>query len=266
MADNVAQSDEREPQKKWDDWFAAFGPTTWSNWALAVLAFAAGLVGWFTLRAVRRQAETSSDTLRAISQQVTVALSDLKRGRPSLFIEEVTLSEFVPQKLFFATINLKNYGQNPALIEMVEGIMQIVYWSAEPALDYSVCQQRLSPRDIVGPGESFSIEVPLYPDTRKIVRLPPPDIVGVSVKLALFPIGMSAEDYGLLERGEARLVVYGRVRYRDFAEGRYVRGFWWETDDAEAKFHSKVVFKRAHSFPLNYDEEEEQVAHYDWFN
>jgi hypothetical protein len=43
-ADNKPNRDKQEPQKKWDDWFAAFGPTTWSNWALAVLALWDGLL------------------------------------------------------------------------------------------------------------------------------------------------------------------------------------------------------------------------------
>jgi hypothetical protein len=200
-------------------------------------------VGWFTLRAVRHQAEIASKTLNAISQQVTVALRDLKRGRPSLFIDEVSLDRSHPSPEHpSVTITFKNYGQNPALIDLVEGTMRIVYWSngnlSGPTLDYSLCLQRPSPRDIVGPGQSFSVDVPL------------------------FPTRMSAEDHDLVERGEARLVVYGRVRYRDFADGRYVRGFWWETDDFAAKFCSKVVFKRGPE-TFNYDEEEEKVA--DWF-
>ena len=41
----------------WNDWIKAFGPASWSNWALAVLAGWAGVMALKSLRAINRQAE-----------------------------------------------------------------------------------------------------------------------------------------------------------------------------------------------------------------
>lgn len=47
----------------WLDWYLAFGPSTWSNWALALFASGATLIALRTLKAIRKQAQIANDTL-----------------------------------------------------------------------------------------------------------------------------------------------------------------------------------------------------------
>jgi hypothetical protein len=81
-------------------WNNAFGPATWSNWALAILATWAGYTALKMLRAIGRQTDIAIDTAeRQLRAYVCIDSAVLKFPQPD-----------VPE----AQVHIKNCGQTPA--------------------------------------------------------------------------------------------------------------------------------------------------------
>jgi hypothetical protein len=59
--------------RNWFDWYVAFGPTTWSQWALAGLATVAAIAAWRTFNAVQKQLKLADDALK-ISERAWVSV------------------------------------------------------------------------------------------------------------------------------------------------------------------------------------------------
>src|ERR1700680_3044180 len=115
----------------WCDWYTAFGPSTWSNWTLAVFAVFATIIGLRTLGKIREQTRAAVDALRighetadAAQRSAKVAertLVDL--ARPWLFIElnrfegfSVTMQSDAEVMSVVLHWTIKNYGRTPAFI------------------------------------------------------------------------------------------------------------------------------------------------------
>jgi hypothetical protein len=91
--------------KNWFDWYAAFGPSTWSNWILAAFAIVATVIGLRTLRKIRDQtkaaivaADTSQRSAKAAEKSVdTQRQAMLTVERPHLLFENPKLFGFSPE-------------------------------------------------------------------------------------------------------------------------------------------------------------------------
>jgi len=63
--------------QKWNDRYAAFGPSTWSNWALFLAGAAAGLAALRSLGTINRQAELAETTLQISHRPWLVPTDDM---------------------------------------------------------------------------------------------------------------------------------------------------------------------------------------------
>jgi hypothetical protein len=201
----------------WCNWYAAFGPPTWSNWILAAFAVVAAVIGLRTLAKIRQQTRAAVIALkvgrvaaRAAQRSADTAeraLSDLER--PWVFVDVISFEGF-RRGIPFAQIeasgiiqgtlkwNLRNYGRSPAFL--LEGRTRI---------------RRLN--------EPFP-EPPDYGNNGAIVPHPmaPNKLIRINT-----PWIMNADDYRSVIRHEARFVFYGFIRYRNTFQSELVHISRW---------------------------------------
>jgi hypothetical protein len=222
----TAARDQDTQQKDWFDWYTAFGPTTWANWSVALLAIVAGIVGYCTLRSINNQVRLGIAQLRAARMAVSAARRSaeaaesaakaseaaLKSDRPYLLIERADIfgiqrmddktgaptHEIAVLKSFspHATFTFRNYGKGPALID--ESVMRLCPISKMPAPgDFTACKSTETPRNARG--------------DRDAVR------AGETWNISSDPFDalISPEDYAEILNGTKIIAVWGRVQYKD---------------------------------------------------
>jgi hypothetical protein len=215
--------------KNWFDWYAAFGPSTWSNWILAAFAIVATVIGLRTLRKIRDQtkaaivaADTSQRSAKAAEKSVdTQRQAMLTVERPHLLFENPKLFGFSPEppkdsdpKLPFdeykkrveaptypsVTYRVKNYGKSPA-------------WITKWAVSFKSIDQLP--------------QIPAY-EEQKVIGFAIPAGEAFPQESMLQPVGLSYNQrMRILERKE-RLFIYGFIEYTDiFKEIPHQMGFCW---------------------------------------
>jgi len=70
---NKEKNSKNTNPRNWLDWYAALGPSTWSQWALTVLATGAAIAAWCTFGIMRKQLEISDDALK-ISERAWITV------------------------------------------------------------------------------------------------------------------------------------------------------------------------------------------------
>jgi hypothetical protein len=198
--DNKANRDNREPQKKWDDWFAAFGPATWADWTLALLGLIAAAVGLRTLHAIHRQADIAVEGVEvnrmaaeAAHRSAEVAIAALRADRPYIFIARQELIGFSlddNRPPLEAKFTLTNAGKGPAIVKDAKAKFHM-FNELLPVGDFSYCTLMNVP-SIIEPGESLE-------------RTSESDLFGT----------LSPALYNSVVKGTTKLVLYGVVVYRD---------------------------------------------------
>lgn len=85
----------RKDSEQWDDWVKAFGPASWSNWALFAAAFWAGWMAIRTLRAIERQTSATEDAAKVAKANMDALISK-ERARIRVEPPRNDLSFLVP--------------------------------------------------------------------------------------------------------------------------------------------------------------------------
>ena len=207
------------------DWYAAFGPATWSNWALVIAAVVAACVALRTLGAIGVSNLTAIRIARATKHAADAAQLAATAERPYLLIEKANLDGVVSKKgeqrtptgiegallsnlvtmfanpetlneasRFFpsAGFTFKNYGKGPALIEDLLATISVVE-ALPPPHDFTGCQPIAVHPEAVGSGEPLNV--------RRIF----------SVTL----LEATEEKVTAIRQGTKTLIVYGRLKYRE---------------------------------------------------
>jgi len=197
-------------EKNWLDWYAAFGPSTWANWAVAFLAMVAGVAGFYNLWLIRRQVDLGNKSASAAIKSAEVAEMALHINRP--FVLVMGIDSFQSRTLIKASPIFRNYGSGPAdiieytvymgLYEFARGQYGLEPWPP----DYTD-MIRMTGDPIIPPNsethETMVIQVPLSDEDHQSLGdiTPPP---------------------------AKQIAIHGRIRYRGTARQEYTtRFFWW---------------------------------------
>lgn len=195
----------------------AFAPSTWSNWILAIFAVVAAVIGLRTLGRINTQAKAAVVALRINRVAANAALRSAKVAeqtvvdleRPWIFIDlEATegFQRIPPQdgqmQPMFVTLQwaFKNYGRSPAFVFDGAARMRVLPKPMPETPDYG------QPTDMV-------IPVPMPPNKSQ-----PNNTVW---PIEVWPISDTTEHRRLI-RGEAVLVFYGFIKYRDTSKKEHI--------------------------------------------
>jgi len=219
------------------DWYAAFGPATWSNWALVIAAAVAAVVALKTLGAIGVSNLTAIRIARATKHAADAAKMAATAERPYLLIEKANLDGVVstsaqrerqtgieggllsslvtmfanPETLndvsrFFPTagFTFKNYGKGPALVEDLLATIAVVD-ELPPPRNFTACQPIAVHPEAVGAGEPLNVR----------------RIFSVTLLEAV------EEKVTAIRQSTKTLIVYGRLKYRDVSKNPHETGFCW---------------------------------------
>ncbi len=178
------------------DWHAAFGPATWSNWALGVFAAVAAVVALRTLSAIRRQAE------------ITVAIE-----APFLSIAlKFSAPQQIPRSVVTMNYWFQNHGRTPATLNEVCAVLKLQnFLLLYP--DYEREGSRYQPGvTVVGPNGA---------------KMEAPGITGGH---------FSGGDLAAVRPEEKYWIFYGFARYEDRAGREKILGFGFQYDVAMQSF------------------------------
>jgi len=190
---------------KWFDWYAAFGPSTWSNWVLALFAVVATVVGLRSLGRIKEQNREAAISLKinraaasaAKKSADTAEKSVVELERPWLFIDIVKFdgfrrgipqAEWVDQPLLMGEMRwtIRNYGRSPAFV--FDGAIRL---------------------------HAINKPLPEPPNYTTNAALIPIPMAPNKIQRNRIPWMMDVEDYKRVIKGDADLVFYGFIRYRD---------------------------------------------------
>ena len=95
----------------WTDWYAAFGPATWRDWSLVLLAGIAGWAALGTLKAAARAAKAAEESNRHARETTQAEL------RAYVFVKNVDLTgepRYKGQSIDRMIVTFRNFGRTPA--------------------------------------------------------------------------------------------------------------------------------------------------------
>lgn len=183
--------------QKWLDRHAAFGPQTWSNWALAVFAAIASIIALRTLGAVAHQAVIAE---RALTRDKIPYVVVKELGPDSLSIIEGKIN---------LSYTLKNYGTGPAFLRAVIGQADILE-KLGPIPHVRPMEALLPVGRVIAAGDETA---PIEAHSR---------IVSVS--------GTEQESAVYNPAAKYKIFFYGLVNYTDIWENEWTNGFAWIFD------------------------------------
>jgi len=179
---------------------AAFGPSTWSNWVLAILAGVAACIGLRTLGKIRDQTEAAVEALNigrmaadAAKRSAETAQRDLKlNARAQIVVRVVEPINGLSTGLEpFVTVHLVNIGRTPAYHAHYESWIDI----------------------LEHPFRDFTPDGAHYKETTETLHYPEDKIVH-SVPIRLMRPMEERENFAL-RTDKKRLYFRIRISYRD---------------------------------------------------
>jgi hypothetical protein len=174
----------------------------YSGWLLlftAVMALATVFLAIFNWQLVR----VSRDMHVAATKSAELAELALLSDRPHVVVTGMTHKPFDQDKVFHAEVSMKNIGKGPALIEEI-----LVDVSVEP------------------PAEPVYVHMPsirLFVPVLEINGTDSFDTDDMSTSLNFIQWA-----YEEMSWGRQKLLVWGRIAYKDSLEQKYETGFGWE--------------------------------------
>jgi len=206
----------------WFDWYAAFGPSTWPNWILAVFAAVAAVIGLRTLGRISDQTRVAVTALRINRVSARAALQSAnvaERALTELEVPYVSIGEMVPHVLLqtegkvgpspnavvWFEFGFRNSGRAAAEVTSVHAELRIVGVLATPP-EYS------------GTIEESAFSIGPNSDTGKVRW-------NASYK---FPLGKIDDEFSSLMTSKTRLVCFGYVKYQDVFKTKWITGFGWQ--------------------------------------
>jgi hypothetical protein len=187
----------------WFDWYAAFGPPTWSNWILAAFAVVAAVIGLRTLSRISDQTRAAVKSADAAKLSADIAA---KSDRPVLVVEK-----FVPHNVGSAGRNndrhtsvnfqIANCGKGPALGVELLGSIKVTGGLPTPP-DISDCHKMPLRNRVIEASKDIAAFV-VYAPTKGPAIL------------------VSNDDMSLVEVSGLQLFAYGHITYRDIHRNQY---------------------------------------------
>jgi hypothetical protein len=124
------------PKTEISKWKQAFGPQTWSNWAVVFIALLAAGIANKTLNAIKRQANLMQDQTRASKERERARLEVLFPPDPlDLNAHWEVTPDGVPFEPHFSVVN---HGYTKAFNVRASGILNVVQ-SEKTVLSYDGC-------------------------------------------------------------------------------------------------------------------------------
>jgi len=127
------------------DLIIGFGPATWSNWVLIVVAGIAAYLAVKTLKAIHRQADIA-DRAIVVGRQPHLVATNFRLGGVSVG------SATTPSVIY----DLKNYGLGPAFVEYLTVICEIRDGLKQPPSYLGASIQVSTLGRVIGPSEAIN--------------------------------------------------------------------------------------------------------------
>lgn len=210
----------QDDSHNWHDWIKAFGPASWSNWALFGGAVWAGLMALRTLKAIETQTRATQDAA-LVAKQNMVSMIEKERARVRVEKPLKTLDFLRPGYVRKEKPESARFRGEPHTIEL--SVFNRGYTAAR---DAKMCFTF----SIIRPGGQHPI--------RETEVVEPRDLFENSLepfrhKVSLFG-GIPQDDLEAIHKAESILQISGRITYTDAFEAAKERvtafSFMWKPD------------------------------------